>query len=353
MPRSSSEERARAERALSEHGARSVRWTRHPIPWVCAIVWMIWLASMASREAWHLFASGWPMSLTMAAGSFIAGATSEGGGAVAFPVMTLGLGVPPVVARDFSLLIQSVGMTAASVTILALRIPVETRAIVWAGAGGAVGVVLGMEWIAPLLAPTPTKLFFVSVWLSFGMALYWINTNAGREVQARIAGFGRFHALALAGIGIVGGSISGITGSGLDILTFSVLVLAFRIDERVATPTSVVLMASNSLAAVVWREWITAPMAPRAWEYWWVSVPIVVLGAPLGARFIRDRSRLFVARFLYLSIGVQFVAAVVILPMGAGLWIFTALVFVTGVTFFRFVTWLGDRAPDATYSRVS
>ena len=35
--------------------------------------------------------------------------TSEGGGAVAFPVMTLALGIPPAVARDFSLMIQSCG----------------------------------------------------------------------------------------------------------------------------------------------------------------------------------------------------------------------------------------------------
>ena len=38
-----------------------------------------------------------------------AGMTSEGGGAVAFPVMTLALGIKPSVARDFSLMIQSCG----------------------------------------------------------------------------------------------------------------------------------------------------------------------------------------------------------------------------------------------------
>ena len=37
------------------------------------------------------------------------GMTSEGGGAVAFPVMTLALKVAPTVARDFSLMIQSCG----------------------------------------------------------------------------------------------------------------------------------------------------------------------------------------------------------------------------------------------------
>ena len=37
------------------------------------------------------------------------GMTSEGGGAVAFPVMTLALKVAPTVARDFSLMIQYCG----------------------------------------------------------------------------------------------------------------------------------------------------------------------------------------------------------------------------------------------------
>ena len=40
---------------------------------------------------------------------FPVGMTSEGGGAVAFPVMTLALSITPAVARDFSLMIQSCG----------------------------------------------------------------------------------------------------------------------------------------------------------------------------------------------------------------------------------------------------
>jgi hypothetical protein len=39
----------------------------------------------------------------------VAGATSEGGGAVAFPVMTLALKIKPAIARDFSLMTQSCG----------------------------------------------------------------------------------------------------------------------------------------------------------------------------------------------------------------------------------------------------
>ena len=49
------------------------------------------------------------MTVTMLIGSFIGGATSEGGGAVAFPVMTLILKLSPAVARDFSLMVQCCG----------------------------------------------------------------------------------------------------------------------------------------------------------------------------------------------------------------------------------------------------
>lgn len=50
------------------------------------------------------------------------GMTSEGGGSVAFPVMTLAFKIAPVVARDFSLLIQSCGMTAAAFTIIWMKV---------------------------------------------------------------------------------------------------------------------------------------------------------------------------------------------------------------------------------------
>ena len=43
--------------------------------------------------------------------------TSEGGGAVAFPVMTLALHISPMVARDFSLMIQACGQYIRSAFI--------------------------------------------------------------------------------------------------------------------------------------------------------------------------------------------------------------------------------------------
>jgi len=315
--------------------------TRYPILVGAGFVWSAWLVLMLVTDNWGLFADNWFMSVTMMAGSFIAGSTSEGGGAVAFPVMTLWFHIEPRIARDFSLLIQSVGMSAASFTIICLRVPVEWRAVLFAGLGGAIGVILGLDVISPLLTPAYSKVFFVSLWMSFAGALYLINVNRDREVLSRIESFNPGAASALFAAGVAGGIVSGIAGSGLDIVTFSLLVLAFRVCEKVGTPTSVVLMASNSLVAVLWREGFSTGMDPVAWSYWYVCVPVVVVGAPLGAWFIRDRSRHFVAGFLYLSIFAQYVAALVLIPFTTFLAMFSISTTVIGLLLFWAMAHLG------------
>jgi uncharacterized membrane protein YfcA len=296
---------------------------------------------MSVYDKWSLFETNWFMSITMMFGSFIAGATSEGGGAVAFPVMTLLFEISPRVARDFSLLIQSVGMTAAASYILRQGIPIERNAVKWAGLGGAVGILVSLEWIAPHLPPLYTKVFFVSLWLSFGVALYRMNREATRHVFPGISEFQRADAHILLLTGVVGGVVSGLTGSGLDIVTFSVLVLAFRIDEKIATPTSVVLMASNTLVGAFWLGTVRGNIEPEAWSFWLVCVPIVVVGAPLGAWFIKTRSRMFVVAILYASITAQYLGALLILPQTPYLLLFNFLVLSGGLTFFGKLTWVG------------
>ena len=321
---------------------------------VALLVWALWLPAMVSGDRWNLFETGWFMSVTMMLGSFIAGATSEGGGAVAFPVMTLFFDIAPSVARDFSLMIQSVGMSAAAIAIFATRIPVERRALVFGSLGGATGIILGLEFVAPHLQPKFSKMTFLSVWLAFAFALYWINRHRDREVRTHIEHFGMRHAVLLFGTGALGGVVSAITGSGLDILTFSLLVLRFRISESVATPTSVVLMGINACVGFAWKGGIQSDMATEAWNYWWVCVPIVVVGAPMGARFIRNKSRLFVAGILYVSIAIQFIAGLIIIDQTLPLLAYSATVFGLGLLlFFRMAAggvkrldWLSSGGPE-------
>lgn len=311
---------------------------------IAACVWLAWLALMMWQDAWYLFQDNWFMTVTMAFGSFIAGATSEGGGAVAFPVMTLLFDIQPSVARDFALMIQAIGMLAAAATIVFARIPIETRALMLASLGGAVGVVIGLEVVSPRLPAPYVKTFFTSVWLSFAAALYWVNRRRDRRVFATAGAATPGHDALLIGTGIVGGIISGTTGSGLDILTFSLLVLAFGVDERVATPTSVMLMGGNALVGFMWKlSFSSQPLAHDAWSYWYVCIPVVVIGAPLGVHFISHRSRLFVAGFLYLSISVQFLAALLIVPQSAALLLFSGATVLSGIVLFRVMAHAGAR----------
>lgn len=315
------------------------------------VVWIGWLALMASGERWDLFTAhaeegvpNWYMSVTMAFGSFIAGATSEGGGAVAFPVMTLGFDIAPAVARDFSLMIQSVGMIAAGVTILWTRVSVVRGCLPWTSLGGALGIVLGLEFVAPNVPPAYAKMLFTSTWLAFACALWLINRARARLTHRQLPALDWNRKAVLVLVGIIGGSVTAITGSGLDILTFSLLVLVFRVSERVATPTSVVLMGVNALIGALYQNFLgPTELSPEAWNYWWVCVPVVVVGAPLGAQFIRTRSRLFIARMLIASIAVQFVAALLIVPQSAALLGFSTLVFLLGLAIFSAMSWLGTK----------
>ena len=61
----------------------------------------LWALGMTLFNTWSLFFNYWHISLMMVFGSFIAGATTEGGGAVAFPILTLFFKVNPLIARDF------------------------------------------------------------------------------------------------------------------------------------------------------------------------------------------------------------------------------------------------------------
>ena len=311
-----------------------------PMALVALGTWAWWLPLITLTGHWGDFTDKFWMTVTMVFGSFIAGATSEGGGAVAFPVMTLLFNIPPPVARDFAFMIQSVGMTSAALVIILTRTPVAWNAVLFPGLGGVVGLLAGLTWIAPLMVPAYTKMFFCALWLSFAVALHLVSLRNPGSLTEKLQGVSPW---ALVGVGILGGVVSSLVGSGLDIVTFSFLTLFARFSERVATPTSVVLMAGNALAGFFWRGAVMGAIAPVTWDYWFVCVPVVVIGAPLGALFIRDRTAGFIRRLLYFCIVVQFVGAALILPFSPALFLVGSLTFAGGAVFFGWLGWVGTR----------
>ena len=92
-------------------------------------IWFIWLGAFYSVWAWLVFGHGqwpvakahWPMALSMALGSYVAGSTPMGGGTVGFPVLVLFFKMPATLGRDFSFAIQAIGMVSAAIFIIVRR----------------------------------------------------------------------------------------------------------------------------------------------------------------------------------------------------------------------------------------
>ena len=109
-------------------------------------------------------------------------------------------------------------------------------------------------------------------------------------------------------------------------------------------PTSLVLMAINSCVGFFWRELMTSSGAERlAWEYLAVSVPIVVLVAPLSSMLATHFHRLVLASLVYLTDTVALVTALVVIPLIPTRVLVVVLLIVGGFSFFGLLSWLGGR----------
>ncbi len=289
------------------------RWTYFA---ALGVIVTAWAVVLTVRGEWADVFGQWEYALTMAFGSFVAGSTPAGGGAVAFPVLTKVLDDPPEKAKAFSLMIQSVGMSMATVLILSRRIKLIPLVILWVSIGGALGQILGV--IAPL-PPMTARLLFTAIAAVFGVALA-INRwalKAKTDHSFEVSDIGRVLVMLI--VGLVGGYIASAVGSDINLLTFIVLTLAYGVDEKFAIPTAVVIMAINAVFWVVLHLGLAGIGAtpilddPSLWHAWLAAVPIVAMGAPLGSWFASVVKRDLLVAFLFLLILVEVVSSLVIL----------------------------------------
>lgn len=293
---------------------------------------------MTTSNSWGLFEDYFFMTITMVFGSLVAGASSEGGGAVAFPVMTLLFEINPKEARDFSLAIQSVGMTAASLWIVANRIRISLPYLVLAIIGGSIGIVIGTYFVAPSITPAYAKMLFVSFWLSFGIVLFLINRKAKTLVNEELPKLTSAQKLEIIVVAIVGGILSGVLGNGVDICTFAYIVMKYKLSEKIATPTSVIIMASNAILGFVLHQFVLQDIHSVTYNYWLVCIPVVVFGAPLGAYLINKARREFIVYLLSGVILIQFTGAILIIQPRGSLLLFSIASFILGILIFVALT---------------
>lgn len=304
----------------------------------------IWWCLAIKHNFFKNFPTHYPMSITMIVGSAIGGATSEGGGAVAFPVMTLALHIAPSIARDFSMMVQSCGMVSASFAILFMKIRVEWHSVIFCSIGAFFGLIFGLEVIDNLLSNPVKKLCFVSIWFSFCVALFLLNREHKRTTYDSIPHFNKWHAMILVFTGFLGGIFTATCGSGTDICSFSVLSLLFRISEKVSTPTSVILMAINTVTGMCWRQFMTYTGAePEAWKYLSVAVPFATAAGPIGAYLASYCHRQVLAAFIYILDTVALITAICVIPMTWQYWVLVVALILGGGVIFFILAKLGER----------
>ena len=281
-----------------------------------AVVFVGWIA-LGGERSLQAVVDHWQVSLTMVLGSLVGGGTSEGGGAVAFPVLTKVLAVPADQARLFSFAIQSVGMTAASITIIFNRVPIEWRALRFGAPAAVVGVILSSVLIAPHVENASVRLLFTAILVSLALAL-WISRRHAPHRYDEIELFGLGEQGALVVAGLVGGLLSGLAAVGENTIMFVLLVLGFRVCERVVTPTTVVLLTTVTLAGFFTHLLVMTDFTGPVVDMWLAAVPVVAFGAPTGALLVTRMSRDNIVRTLYVLIAIEFVSTLLLVPMTGG-----------------------------------
>ena len=89
-----------------------------------------------------------------------------------------------------------------------------------------------------------------------------------------------------------GATVASLTGVGIDIILYMVLVIYYRTDIKTAIPTSVVLMAMTSVIGLFTQS-VMGQMDSQAWGHWLAAAPVVAVGAPFGARVVSRMGRRF------------------------------------------------------------
>jgi uncharacterized protein len=268
-------------------------------------LWMLcfygtWTFLVAGLGYWETAKEHWPMAAAMAVGSYAAGSTPMGGGTVGFPILVLLFNQPAELGRDFSFAVQSIGMVSASIFILSRRQPLAGAMLKGALIGATLGVPAGIFLVAPWVPALWIKVIFAVVWGSFGLLHLWrIGEIASHEGMTDFDE--RWDTRVGLAIGLLAGAtVVSVSGVGIDMVIYTVLVLVCRADLKIAIPTSVIIMAYSSVIGIFTKKMFTG-IQPGVFENWLAAAPVVAVGAPLGVfvvSLIGRKPTLFVVAIL-------------------------------------------------------
>lgn len=308
------------------------------IYWLYLIVVItVWFWYMNVNNMFSILSENLYVMITMVFGSFVAGSSPEGSASIAYPMFTLYLGVAPDVARNFAFAIQSVGMTAASIYILNKKIALDWNYIIYVSFGGLFGLLFGTYNLVPYIQPMLAKLIFVSLWLAFGIVLYLENRKQTRIIYDKIILFSHSDRINLILFGFIGGGISSLFGTGINIFTFCFLVIYYKVNEKVATPSSIIIMTIETIAGFALHGLVIKDISKESYDMWLSCIPIVIFFAPLGAYVVNKISRITFTNFLYFIFLVQYLGAMFVIRPDLTKSVISIGIVLFGFFFFRYI----------------
>lgn len=266
----------------------------------------------AFMQAWAY--PDWLIAPIMAFGSFVAGSTFLGGGAVAFPALTKIFSVDPVTAKSFSLAIQAVGMSSASLYILSRvrNLPYSFMALYLAGASA--GLFVSFGFIEARIPAVDLRIAFTLFLLCFLLVYLFTRHSHNVSTEAHLERTYRDVLVTVFG-GVLGGLISGLLGSGADLVGFCLLALYFRIEIIRATQVSVILMAVSSIIGLGFKALFFAGVGQQVFDLWVLAAPVVLFGAPLGAALCRRIPGNLLLGFICLIVMAEVISTILLVPL--------------------------------------
>ena len=302
------------------------------------VVLSCWFWFMTENNKFDILQENLAVMITMVFGAFIAGSSPEGSASVAYPIFTLYLGILPDVARNFAFAIQSIGMTAASIYIINKKIPLDWNYIIYVTLGGLLGLVLGSFYLVPYVLPVYAKLIFVSLWLAFGIILFLENRKDKRVIFEKIVDFRNMDIINLLVFGFIGGGISSLFGTGINIFTFCFLVIYYKVNEKVATPSSIIIMTMETIAGFALHAFIMRDIVQQTYDMMLSCIPIVIFFAPLGAYLVHKISRHTFTTFLYVIFLIQYIGAMIVIKPDIQKSALSLGIIITGLLFFKYIS---------------
>jgi uncharacterized membrane protein YfcA len=249
------------------------------------LAFLVWIALFSTFDSFGFLKAHWYYPAVMVLAAFVAGLTPQSGGAIAFPALSVFLHIDRVLARDFSMMIQSIGLTSASIFILTHKDTVmrNYRPVLFFVPVCLAGFVLGMNTLQALPVYLIQALF-LSLIATFVVA-YYLHKQRGTEESLVVSTMGD---VAFLGITLfLGGMNVSLFGTGADILLYTLLITRFSMNEKSATYIAIVTQTAMSILGFGYRAFVDHGLSHYQVETWLCAYPVVLFMAPLGAYALR------------------------------------------------------------------